>query len=137
MWSLVEHARRDLSHLVDETSGVISRQCLFVGYLVAFYVPSTARSFRDGAPINCPFRRTWSSVNTPGRRVAVHYATAAPRKLHVPVCIRDGGTTYCTGHGTSTQHNIQKQGRSFVLVSIDVERHTRSHILVSWVWPDQ
>ena len=27
--------------------------CLFV-----FYVPSTARSFRDGTPIYCPFRRT-------------------------------------------------------------------------------
>ena len=34
--------------------------CLFV-----FYVPSTARSFRDGTPIYCPLRRTWSSVNTP------------------------------------------------------------------------
>ena len=27
--------------------------CLFV-----FYVPSTARSFRDGTPIYCPLRRT-------------------------------------------------------------------------------
>ena len=34
--------------------------CLFV-----FYVPSTARSFRDGTPIYCPLRRTWSSVNKP------------------------------------------------------------------------
>ena len=34
--------------------------CLFV-----FYVPSTARSFRDGNPIYCPLRRTRSSVNTP------------------------------------------------------------------------
>ena len=25
-----------------------------VGWLVGFYVPSTARSFRDGAPIYCP-----------------------------------------------------------------------------------
>ena len=33
--------------------------CLFV-----FNVPSTARSFRDGTPIYCPLRRTWSSVNT-------------------------------------------------------------------------
>ena len=34
--------------------------CLFV-----FYVPSTARSFRDGTPIYCPLQRTRSSVNTP------------------------------------------------------------------------
>ena len=33
--------------------------CKFkVGWLVVFYVPSTARSFRDGAPIYCPLRRT-------------------------------------------------------------------------------
>ena len=36
-----------------------------VGWLVVFYVPSTARSFRDGTPIYCPLRRTWSSVFTP------------------------------------------------------------------------
>ena len=29
------------------------------------YVPSTARSFRDGTPINCPLQRTWSLVFTP------------------------------------------------------------------------
>ena len=34
--------------------------CLFV-----FYVPSTARLFRDDTPIYCPLRRTWSSVFTP------------------------------------------------------------------------
>ena len=57
-----------------------------VCWLVVFYVPSTARSFRDGTPIYCPLRRTWSSVfyavptgnRTPGRRVAFHYTTAAP-----------------------------------------------------------
>ena len=32
-----------------------------------FNVPSTARSFRDGTPIYCPLRRTWSSINTPFR----------------------------------------------------------------------
>ena len=26
------------------------------GWLVVFYVPSTARSFRDGTPINCPLK---------------------------------------------------------------------------------
>ena len=36
-------------------------------WLVVFIVPSTARSFRDGTPIYCPFRRTWSSINTPFR----------------------------------------------------------------------
>ena len=33
--------------------------CLFV-----FYVPSTARSFREGTSIYCPLRRMCSSVNT-------------------------------------------------------------------------
>ena len=37
------------------------------GWLVVFNVPSTARSFRDGTPIYCPLRRTWSSINTPFR----------------------------------------------------------------------
>ena len=35
------------------------------GWLVVFYVPPTARSFRDGTPIYSPLWRTWSSVNTP------------------------------------------------------------------------
>ena len=34
------------------------------GWLVVFYVTSTARSFRDGTPIYCPLR-THSSVFTP------------------------------------------------------------------------
>ena len=38
--------------------------CWLVGWLVVFNVPSTARSFRDGAPIYCPLRRTWSLVFT-------------------------------------------------------------------------
>ena len=54
------------------------------------YVPSTARSFRDGTPTYCPLWRTWSSGFytvptgnwTPGHRVAAHYTTAAPRQLH-------------------------------------------------------
>ena len=29
-----------------------------VGWLVVLYVPSTARSFRDGTPIYCPLRTT-------------------------------------------------------------------------------
>ena len=35
-----------------------------VGWLVVFNVPSTARSFRDGTPIYCPLRMTWSSINS-------------------------------------------------------------------------
>ena len=35
-----------------------------LGWLIVFNVPSTARSFRDGTPIYCPLRRTWSSINT-------------------------------------------------------------------------
>ena len=41
------------------------RQSTIACWLVVFYVTSTARSFRDGTPIYCPLRRTWSSVNTP------------------------------------------------------------------------
>ena len=59
-----------------------------IGWLVGcvFYVPLTARSFRDGTPIYCPLQRRRSLVNTtgnqtPGRRMPVHYSTAAPRKL--------------------------------------------------------
>ena len=70
-----------MNHYFDYNSSVV--------WLVVFYGPSTARLFRDGTPIYCPLRRTWSSVlNTvptgnriPGRRVAVHYTTAAPRQL--------------------------------------------------------
>ena len=34
------------------------REKIKVGWLVVFNVPSTARSFRDSAPIYCPLRRT-------------------------------------------------------------------------------
>ena len=33
--------------------------------MVVFYVPLTARSFRDGTPIYCPLGRTGSLVITP------------------------------------------------------------------------
>ena len=45
-------------------SFIIQSNDLFC-WLVVFYVPSTARSFRDGTTIYCPLRSTWSSVNTP------------------------------------------------------------------------
>ena len=58
--------------------------CLFC--LFVFYVPSTARSFRDGTPIAKDVKLGKYTIptgnRTPGRRVAVHYATTAPRKLH-------------------------------------------------------
>ena len=52
-----------------ETFGWIECKCpcRLVGWLVVFNIPSTARSFRDGTPIYCPLRRTWSSINTPFR----------------------------------------------------------------------
>ena len=42
-----------------------SLKYLMLVLLVVFYILLTARSFRDSAPIYCPLRRTWSSVNTP------------------------------------------------------------------------
>ena len=59
------------------------------GWMVVFSIPSTARPFRDGTPIYCPFAKdvecgfyTVPTGNrTPGCRVAVHYTTAAPRQL--------------------------------------------------------
>ena len=38
---------------------------LVVSWSLVFYVPSTARSYREGTPIYCPLQRTWSSLNTP------------------------------------------------------------------------
>ena len=60
-----------------------------VGWLVVFYVPSTARSFRDGIPHLLSLAQdeklgkyTVPTGNrTPGRRVVVHYSTAAQRQL--------------------------------------------------------
>ena len=62
-----------------------------LNWLDVFYVPSTARSFRDGMPIYCPLQRTWSSIFKPfpqgiePRAVAwqsISYTIAAPRQLH-------------------------------------------------------
>ena len=58
-------------------------------WLVLFNVPSIARSFRDGTPILLSFAKdvklhkyTVPTGNwTPGCRTAVHYVTAALRKL--------------------------------------------------------
>ena len=61
-------------------------------WLVVFYVPSTARSFRDGTPIYCPFsvpcegrEARFPHESNPDRCVAVHYTTAVPHQLHQSV----------------------------------------------------
>ena len=41
-------------HVDDQFSSTGNR----FGWLVVFYVPSTAMSFQDGTPIYCPLRRT-------------------------------------------------------------------------------
>ena len=64
---------------------------LNIGWLVVFYVPSTARSFRDSIPIYCPLQKdaklgfytVLTGNRTAGRRVAVHYTTTAPRQLRI------------------------------------------------------
>ena len=86
--------------------------CLFV-----FYVPSTARSFRDGTPHLLSLAKdvelgkyTVSTGNrTPGRRVAVQYATDAPRKLH---CCHTGMPMLQMRHGIPPSHIIQTQDQS-------------------------
>ena len=60
-------------------------------WLIVLSFPSTARSFRDGAPIYCRFAKdmklgfcTVTTGNrTPGRCVAVHYTTTEPHQLHL------------------------------------------------------
>ena len=64
---------------------VIKIDCL----VICFYVPSTARSFRDGTPNSLSLAKDVklciytvpTRKQTPGGRVAVHYITAAPRQL--------------------------------------------------------
>ena len=80
--------------------------CLFV-----FYVPSTARSFRDDTPIYCPFSKDVklgkytvpTGDRTSDRRVAVHYATAAPRKLHTMEKMRQKYNTICRCEPTHSE----------------------------------
>ena len=54
-------------------------------WLVVFNVPSTARSFRDGTPIYCPLRRTWSSINTPFRP-GIEPRAVAWQSITLPLC---------------------------------------------------
>ena len=57
--------------------------------LFVFYVPSTATSFLETAPLAKDEKLGKYTVptgnRTPGRRVAVHYSTAAPRQLPKPL----------------------------------------------------
>ena len=55
----------DLLRPMNKACIFYRRILFFCFWLVVFYVPSTARSFRDGTTIYCPLRRTWSLVNTP------------------------------------------------------------------------
>ena len=66
--------------LIIYTVCIILDVCLFV-----FNVPSTARSFRDGTPIYCPLRRTWSSVNTPSRP-GIELRAVAWQSITLPLC---------------------------------------------------
>ena len=44
--------------VLSQTQAMTPCQCMQLGWLVVFNVPSTARSFRDGAPIYCPLQWT-------------------------------------------------------------------------------
>ena len=76
-------------------------------FLFVFYIPSTARSFRDGTPIYCPLRRTRSSVNIPfppgiePRAVAwqsitllLHHAGSTHYHVHGSLFYKDVYTRY-------------------------------------------
>ena len=86
---------------------------LWCWLLFVFNVPSTARSFRDGTPIYCPMRRTWSSVNTPSRP-GIEPGAVAWQSIMLP--LRHGSST----HWCWTSH-----------------WNTQLSILMSWVRPDQ
>ena len=53
--------------------------------VVWFNVSSTAWSSRDGTPIYCPLRRTWSSINTPFRP-GIEPRAVAWQSIALPLC---------------------------------------------------
>ena len=69
---------------------------MLVGWLVMFNVPSTARSFRDGTPIYCPLRRTWSSINTPFRP-GIEPRTVAWQSITLPLSHASSTNKYVKG----------------------------------------
>ena len=79
--------------------------CLFV-CLFMFYVPLTARSFRDGTPIHCPLRRTCSSVNTPFPP-GIEPRVVTWQSITLP--LRHASSTLCLQHGI---HVLQHIGQS-------------------------
>ena len=79
-----------------------------VGWLVVFNIPSTMRSFRDGAPIFCPLWRTWSSVYTPSPtgiepRVVVWQSITQP--------LRHASSTCRWGHELKRSPGINRKSR--------------------------
>ena len=84
----------------------------YIPWLVVFNVPSTARSFRDGAPIYCPLLRTWSSVLTPSPpgiepRVVAWQSIKEPlRQLHIYIINRKKQTTSSCYVNQATEHHI-------------------------------
>ena len=70
IWILIQKMyplTRDINCSIQQSASHCCSLFSWFGWLVVFNVPSTARSFRDGTPIYCPLRRTWSSINTPFR----------------------------------------------------------------------
>ena len=77
----------------------LSLSICMVGWLVVLNVPLTVRSFRDGTPIDCPLRRTSSSVFTPfppftsSRQAHVHHLCLWH---YIPVWLHIGQSTTAT-----------------------------------------
>ena len=77
-----------------------------VGWLVVFNVPSTLRSFRDGAPIYCPLRRTCSAAVT---------QWTAMRRLGVQTPVR---TVYLSSFTSVTSRCVRRS----VMSAMDFHR---------------
>ena len=58
VYELLDHASNPLEGKVQVYMLFYVIVILLVGWLVVFYVPSTARSFRDCTPIYCPLQGT-------------------------------------------------------------------------------
>ena len=74
---------------------IISKEKL-VSWLVVFYVPTIARSFRDGTPIYWPLR---SSVFTPFPPV-IEPRAVAWQSITLPLCHASSSSTMEMGGGT-------------------------------------
>ena len=85
-----------------------TRSCM-VDWLIVFNVPSTARSFRDGTPIYCPLRRTWSSINTPFR-LGIEPRAVAWQSITLPLRYASSTTVLYTRTIPIYRYNTCKQG---------------------------